>query len=146
MKIDIPDVEEAQYEDVWLGSAGPFRFKIGKVAGMANAYRKAFTVSEEEAGYLVLDQQMMWLERGFDPDVWRYINERLLDDDDPLDYPHMAQMFKDLFSLASGRPTISPNGASAQRSARPVPQDHLPPVSESRDSTPANSATSYSNG
>lgn len=114
------DPRPDEIEEVWLGDDGPYEFVTPKVAPLIAAMRKMRTMSEEEAGYSSLDAQDRWMKKGFGPDQWARIQKRLDDEDDPLDFDHIMQVFEAIFETVTGRPPTSLGGSSPTS-----PRDHL---------------------
>lgn len=116
------DARPHEVEDVYLGDDGPWVFTTPKSANVMSALRKlgagngALEVNMNTLG--LLNAQWGWLEEGLGSEVWEHIEARLADNDDPLDYPHLQQLFDVLFEQVSNRPPSSAGGSSESPPAK----------------------------
>lgn len=113
------DARPDEVEEVFFGDDGPYEFVTPKIAPLIAAMRKLQYDQSDEAGMVALEAQDRWLRNGFGEEQWERIQERLDDDDDPLDFWHLEQVFEALFQQVSGRPPTSPGGLSRTSRTRP---------------------------
>ena len=104
-------------EDIWLGSDGPYIFTTPKSAPIMSALRKVGLGSDELEQNMntlgLVRSQYDWLKQGFGKEVWTHFEERLADDEDPLDDRHITLLFESLFAQVGGeRPPTSSGGSS----------------------------------
>lgn len=109
-------------EPVELGTF-TYQFTFPKSAPLLTAIQKAARITDEdEQGLFALEARYAWLASGFGPDQWAHITGRLEDNEDPLDTPHMADMFSQLFKAANtSRPPTSPGDSSTGSPPTPSP-------------------------
>lgn len=87
-------------EPVNLGTSS-YVFTFPKVSPLLSAQQKAGHVQgDAEKAQIAMDSQDAWLALGFGPEQWAHIQNRLDSNDDPLDFPHMQDLFKQLFEKA----------------------------------------------
>jgi hypothetical protein len=133
---------DVRTEDVNLAGEGPYPFTyppMGKVYG-AELRTRAMKDKHEREAYLT-EVTLEWLEKGFGPQAWARITERVEDDDDPLNPGHLILAFKGLQEAHAGRPTSSSNGASPSPWTKISTDEPSQPVSDSSTSVPVTSAT-----
>jgi hypothetical protein len=134
--------DDVRTEDVNLAGEGPYPFTyppMGKVYG-AELRVRAMTSNQEKESYLT-DVFMEWLQKGFGPEAWDRILERIEDDADPLNPGHLIVVFKALQEAHAARPTTSSNGASPSPWTKISTDEPSQPVSDSSTSVPVTSVT-----
>lgn len=101
-------------ETVTIELAGvEYEFKTPKVAPVLSAIVQMKGKNEIEQMQILFSAQAKWLKSGVGEEVWSQIEDRLVDEDDELDWSDVAQLFQDQMSGSSGRPSTSSSESSA---------------------------------
>lgn len=144
IKIEESPVEaqqERDTEEVYLLGEGPIPFTYPKMGRIVNIHRRIKGMPKAQAEAAMGDTIMDWLERGFGPAVWDYIQKRIDNEDDRLDTKHLVNAFTQLVEAHAGRPTTSSSDASPQPWMKSQTGEPSAEESESETWTPENSAT-----
>lgn len=97
-----------QHEETTLELAGEtYRFTIPKIAPVISAMIRMRDLPPGRAEVEMAYAQAQWVRRGLGEQAWARVNERLEDDNDPLDWPHLSQAFQVATAQSGQRPTMS---------------------------------------
>lgn len=132
---------EGATEEVWLpgpdgepDGEGPYDFAYPRMGRLLKMQRTLPNLTDVQAVKESGRAQTDWLSKGFGPDAWAHIVERMDDEDDILDDEHMQWLFMQLQKAnTGGRPTTSSNGASRQPWKKPSTAAPLRQVSDSEN-------------
>lgn len=124
-KIEIESRPHEIVPDVYFGDDGPFEFSAGPTGDVLSAFLIEGT--EEEVLRAQLQAKIRWMRRGFHPDDWRHLQDRVDDPEDPLQIRHLLEMYGELVEAVSGRPPTSRSGSvdtpsPSTGAARPRPR------------------------
>ena len=134
---------DGELEPVNLGDSS-YEFAYPKVSPLLNAQQKALTLPDAEKAQIMMGAQEKWMATGFGPNQWAHIQSRLEDDGDPLDFPHMQQLFEALFAKAAQSRPPTWRGDSSRVSPQAFRREAVPSPSDltSGSSLLADSVTS----
>lgn len=132
---------EGATEEVWLpgpdgepDGEGPYDFAYPRMGRLLKMQRTLPNLTDVQAVKESGRAQTDWLSKGFGPEAWAHIVERMDDEDDILDDEHMQWLFMQLQKAnTGGRPTTSSNGASRQPWKKPSTAAPLRQVSDSEN-------------
>lgn len=132
---------EGATEEVWLpgpdgepDGEGPYDFNYPRMGRLLKMQRTLPNLTDVQAVKESGRAQNEWMAKGFGPDAWAHIVERMDDEDDILDDEHMQWLFVQLQKAnTGGRPTTSSNGASRQPWKKPSTAAPLRQVSDSEN-------------
>jgi hypothetical protein len=132
---------EGATEEVWLpgpdgepDGEGPYDFAYPRMGRLLKMQRTLPNLTDVQAVKESGRAQTDWLSKGFGPEAWAHIVERMDDEDDILDDEHMQWLFVQLQKAnTGGRPTTSSNGASRQPWKKPSTAAPLRQVSDSEN-------------
>lgn len=127
---------DGELEPVNLGDSS-YEFAYPKVSPLLNAQQRALSnASDADKAQIMMGAQEKWMATGFGPAQWAHIQSRLEDDDDPLDFPHMQQLFEALFAKAAQSRPPTWHGDSSRVSPQAFKREAAPKL---LDSTSGNS-------
>lgn|SRR5690625_707990 len=90
-----------------------YPFKTPKVAIVLSALLRSKGVTDTiERTTILIGAQAEWVRRGIGDEAWADVENRMMNDDDPLDWPDISQAFEERMSADAGRPTMSSPGSS----------------------------------
>lgn len=98
---------------------GPYDFAYPRMGRLLKMQRTLPNLTDVQAVKESGRAQTEWMQKGFGPDAWAHIVERLDDEGDILDDEHIQWLFVQLQKSNTGRPTTSSNGASRQPWKKP---------------------------
>lgn len=131
---------EGATEDVWLpgpngepDGEGPYEFAYPRMGRLLKMQRTLPNLTDVQAVKESGRAQNAWMKKGFGPDAWAHIVERMDDEDDILDDEHLQFLFVELQKANTGRPTTSSNGASRQPWKKPSTAAPSQQVSDSEN-------------
>lgn len=91
-----------------------YPFKTPKVAIVLSALLRSKSAADDlERSTILVTAQAEWLRSGIGAEAWEDVERRMMDDDDPLDWPDISAAFESAMSSDSARPTTSSPESSA---------------------------------
>lgn len=116
-----------QIDEIELGGR-TYSFRKPKTAIMIAALMQSKGKNQLESSQIMAGMQIKWIRAGVGKQAWAEIEQRLMDDDDDLDWADLDDVFKTKTSQI--RPTTSSSDSSAP-SQTTTPSEDAPKPSES---------------
>lgn len=116
-----------QTDEIDLGGR-TYTFRKPKTAIMMAALMQSKGKNQLESAQIMAGMQLKWIRAGVGKVAWAEIEQRLMDDDDDLDWADLDEVFKTKTSQI--RPTTSSSDSSAP-SLTTTPSEGAPKPSES---------------
>ena len=116
-----------QVDEIQLGGR-TYSFRKPKTAIMIAALMQSKGKNQLESSQIMAEMQLKWIRAGVGKDAWAEIEQRLVDDEDELDWADIDDVFKTKTSQI--RPTTSSSDSSAP-SQTTTPSEAAPKPPES---------------
>lgn len=101
-----------------------YPFRTPKVAIVLSALMRLKGITDEtEKISIMVTAQAEWVLAGIGQEAWDDVERRMLDPEDPIDWPDIAKAFEEKVSLDAGRPTMSPAESSAPSPATTLSEE-----------------------